>query len=234
MDTFSDHAERISQGSTTLDRHAPREMFATPIQAVAYDGRFVQLTLVPTSAQQRSYVVPGQYVVARFADGQPRFVALYGEPGARTWEFLFEPKAEWDLSQFAPGSAVSVSLAEGRGYPTRFEAIDGVTVFVSGSGIASILPWLQARPEVDSIRVVYALSDQAPETVARASNVVEQLNADFRVVDPSAMTDAAMLQPETIEKQAVLLCGSPRMMRDVAEVLLARGVDPAQIYTNLS
>ena len=230
MDSYSHHVDRISQ--VTLDRHAPREMFVTHVESVIYDGRFVNLTVRPTAAQQLSYAVPGQYVVARFADGQPRFVALYGNPQAALWEFLFEPKPEWDLSQFAPGTSIPMSLADGHGYPTKFEA-SAATVFVSGSGIASVLPWLKATPEVDHVELFYALDDSAPQTLERTHSAVSNLSGEFHLVSPQDMSHHAAVSPANIENHAVLLCGSPRMVRDVAEVLLARGIHHSQIYTNL-
>lgn len=208
-------------------------MFTNPIESVVYDGRFIHLKVTPTLAQRESYEVPGQYVIARFNDGKPRFFALHGPPEAKAWEFLFEPKPEWELEQFAPGFSIDASLAEGVGYPMAFDDYQNVTVFVGGSGIASVLPWLLSKPSVENIRIFFSLAEEAPTTVSRTMLAAQEVKADLSLIDPSQMQSCAEHFPIEHEGNGVLLCGSPRMMRDVAHVLLSRGFQRDQIFTNL-
>jgi ferredoxin-NADP reductase len=234
VDPYEIQAEQIAEGSSALDRLAPRCMFTNPIQSVVYDGRFIHLKVTPTSSQRSSYTVPGQYVVARFSDGKPRFIALYGSPNEEVWEFLFEPKPEWELSQFAPGFSIATSMAEGHGYPMSFSGYRDVAIFVGGSGIAGILPWLSSQPRVENINVFFALGEEAPSTVLRTELAAREVGADLSLIDPSQMKAAAERFPPHPVGYGVLLCGSPRMMKDVAHVLLSRGFHRDQIFTNLS
>jgi len=233
VNPYEIEAEQIAEGDSALDRMAPRSMFVNPIESVVYDGRFIHLKVAPTPAQRQSYVLPGQYVVTRFSDGKPRFIALYGKPEDSTWEFLFEPKPEWELAQFAPGFSIDTSMAEGRGYPMTFEDFKDVTVFAGGSGIAGIIPWLLSKPRVRNIRVFFSLAGEAPSTVSRAMLAAHEVGAELSLIDPSQMPSRAQHFPIECERNGILLCGSPRMMRDVAHVLLSRGFRRDQIFTNL-
>lgn len=229
METFNQQAEQISQAGLRLDRLAPRVTHRNVVESVVYDGRYVQLSLAPSAEQRESHVRPGQYVVARFQDGMPRFIALYSVPGASSWEFLFEPKPDWDLNQFAPGATIQVSEAEGPGFPLEF-GFSKASVFVGGSGIAGVLPWLEAGPQVDEVEVVFHLSDEAPLTLARVERAVDGLNGVLSHVDYPTLVARAAKVPQD---HAVLLCGSPRMMHEVAQTLLGRGFLADQIFTNL-
>lgn len=212
-----------------LDRLAPRVTHRNTIESVVYDGRYIHLSVVPSAEQRASHVYPGQYVVARFQDGSPRFIALFSPPGMPLWEFFFEPKPDWDLSQFAPGSSIQASLAEGPGFPTRF-AQDKSTVFVGGSGIAGVMPWLESLPDLTDVHVVFSLTEQAPGTLARLEQAVARLSGSLSVVDYDELVEQAVQVPTD---HAVLLCGSPRMLREVAHTLLSRGLNAGQIFTNL-
>lgn len=109
-------------------------------------GGLVRLSLEAPAQIAGSYVRPGQYVVFGVGDKTSYFV-LAGDPGAATWELVVRPGGEVATAALAvlPGETLSVSAAQGAGFPMDEAKGHELVVLVTGSGMAAARPVMRAR-----------------------------------------------------------------------------------------
>jgi NAD(P)H-flavin reductase len=109
-------------------------------------GGLVRLSLEAPAPIVGSYVTPGQYV-AFGGGGKTSFFVLAGDPGAATWELVLRPGGDVVTAALAvaPGEAVSVSAAQGDGFPMEEAKGHELLVLVTGSGMAAARPVVRAR-----------------------------------------------------------------------------------------
>lgn len=112
----------------------------------------------------------GQYVEVRHEDSSPDeertiaaairgYFAIASAPGERSWDVLVRDGGSMGarLKGLALGSAVTVSVATGRGFPVEAANERPLVLAVTGSGIAAVLSAIGARIEDGDARRTYLL-----------------------------------------------------------------------------
>jgi sulfhydrogenase subunit gamma (sulfur reductase) len=228
------------------------EMFSAPCQSVAELGpRQVRVSIdVADSAVRASHSVPGQYVNVAFGrDDVPRPYAIASKPGAAVLELLIKtaPERRSLFLGMQPGDRISLSSAQGKGYPT--DALVGRHVWLigAGTGIAPLRSWLEAaldrRTAFGELTVVYGA--RTPNELAFQERFATWAGMGVKVVPVISQPDGTGWAGATGHVQgqlptafsrpaqtSVLLCGMPEMDRATSAALLALGVGPDQIHRN--
>jgi NAD(P)H-flavin reductase len=109
-------------------------------------GGLVEIVLSVADEVRVSYVAPGQYTQIT-AGGEERFFVLSGDPGAPNWRFLTRGGggASDHLLALPLESVVTVTAAQGRGFPYEVARSRDLLIAVTGTGIAAARPLVRAR-----------------------------------------------------------------------------------------
>ncbi len=217
-------------------REATRQTGLVTVVEQWQNGRYVSLLVRIPDVLRHSHRYAGQYSVVTFPGMGPRFLAIASAPGASHWEFLVDPeKADLGrvLSQLRSGDSFYCSIAEGPGYPVNFADFSDVLAVATGSGVASIIPMLDAL-EGSRSRVLYAEKSHdhfaylpTLRAGASAGRYALHLLDGARIEDVSQSLDLHM--PAT----AVLLCGAPATVAALSAYYRDAGVLEHNIFTNL-
>lgn len=219
-----------------ISRDAQRQTELVTVVEQWQNGRYVSLVVRITQDLRGSHTHAGQYSVVTFPGMGPRFLAIASKPLSTEWEFLVDPeKANLGtvLSQLKPGDTFHCSLAEGPGYPTNFSDFSNVLAVATGSGVASIIPMLDAL-EGSRSRVLYA--EKSHDHFAYLQTLQEGAVAgrySLHLLDGERIEDVSQSLNLNLPDTAVLLCGAPATVAALTAYYRAAGVLEQNIFTNL-
>lgn len=192
--------------------------------------------------------LPGQYLTVRIPGaGEPaplRSYSLSGDPCAADYRISVKRDdhglvSRWLHAHIKPGSIVEVAAPRGDFYLA--EGSNPVVLISAGIGVTPVLAMLHALAAARSNRDVWWLhSTRGPETESFASEVtglmrslpharklVFYTRAQGRLDRPAI---AALGLPTDA---AAYLCGPTQFMSDMRDALVAVGLEPAQIHSEL-
>ncbi len=192
--------------------------------------------------------LPGQYLTVRIPGaGEPtplRSYSLSGDPLAGDYRISVKREdhglvSRWLHAHIEPGSVIEAAAPRG-----DFYLADGsrpVVLFSAGIGITPVLAMLHALSVAHSTRDIWWLhTTRNHETQAFAAEVttlVELLPHARQLVfytqtqrRPDRATITALGLPADA---AAYLCGPTQFMSDMRGALIAAGLDPAQIHSEL-
>jgi ferredoxin-NADP reductase/MOSC domain-containing protein YiiM len=192
--------------------------------------------------------LPGQYLTVRIpgaAEPTPmRSYSLSGDSAAGDYRISVKREdhglvSRWLHAHIEPGSVVQAAAPRGEFYLT--EGSNPVALISAGIGITPVLAMLHAISAARSTRDIWWLhTTRDRETQAFATEVetlIESLpHARQRVLytqtqgRPNQTTIAALGLPSDA---AAYLCGPTQFMSDVRDALIAAGLDPTRIHSEL-
>lgn len=198
------------------------------------------------------YTRPGQYFQVKVGDSKPGFFAVASPPDANNagaLEFLIKPAPGTTAEALAAapaGAAVSVSPAQGKGFPMERcppSAFPTLLIFATGSGISPVRALIESGAlgagQRKDVRLYYGTTSAGAAAFAdrldawrKAGVKVTQVFSDAGggyVQDAFAKEAAPIADYATT---AVVLCGQKEMATAVKEMLGARGVLPDSFLAN--
>lgn len=227
---------------------APRARRVFHLNALTFEGpRYVRARVEVDEDFAASVEHPAQYTTMRHGELAPRFLVIASAPGERAWEFLVDRGSTLgaSLARGEVGDEVVLSEAEGEGFAIGAEG--PLLAFTTGSGVATMRPVLEHLRRVAPARVAevalyygeatgedFALAEERARWEALGARIflaredLAEGESGWRYVQDAFAEDAPAL-----EGARVLLSGAPIMMRLVSEALLARGVPPEALLTNV-
>ena len=249
---LAQRVDTIVEATPTIPLETDRTVHSATIDAMWDEGAsYLGLRLAVPEPLAETFTAPGQYVTLRLDDLEPRFLVIANGPSRANgaWEFLVDEAT--DLGQaiagLKPGDSVSVSRAEGPGYPMQRAKGADVHCFVTGSGVASIRPAMhlwEDRPELAprSVTIYYGESashdfafDREFDEWKGAGATIYLCAADLADADDGHryVQHAFEAHDPDLDDVVVFLSGAPVMKRAVADLLLRRGVPIQAIATNM-
>jgi NAD(P)H-flavin reductase len=251
----TDLAQRIDtlvEAAPPIPLETDRAVYPATIDAMWDEGAaYLGIRVRVPEPLRPSFTSPGQYVTVQLDDLEPRFLVIANGPtrSDEGWEFLVDQTTELGqaVAALKPGDSISISGAEGPGYPMGQAAGADVLCFVTGSGVASIRPAMhlwEDRPEEapGSVTIYYGESASpdfafqrefdawrdAGATVYRCAADLADAGDGHRYVQ-----HAFEAHDPDLRDVVVFLSGAPVMKRAVADRLLRRGVPLQSIATNM-
>jgi NAD(P)H-flavin reductase len=193
----------------------------------------------------------GQVAVLEMAGHQPTYMAFASAPEEAEFEFLIKRSVVPNVASalFEPQIAEPVLLQQivGRGFPVEEYRGHDLVFVAMGTGLAPLRSALRhlfhQRENYGRLLVLYgarALDDfcfeEEMDTEWRAHGVelrqvLSQPNGEWS--GPTGYVQSLLdnLIPE-LQQPVALVCGSPKMMAETKERLLALGFAPEKILTN--
>lgn len=193
----------------------------------------------------------GQVAVLEMAGHQPTYIAFASSPEENEYEFLVKRSTAPNVSSalFEPQIAEPILLQQivGRGFPVESYAGHDLVFVAMGTGLAPLRSALRhlfhQRANYGRLIVLYGartLDDFCFEdemtTEWRAHGVelrqvLSQPNGEWS--GPTGYVQSLLdnIIPD-LPQPVALVCGSPKMMADTKERLLALGFAPEKILTN--
>jgi ferredoxin-NADP reductase len=210
-----------------------------------------QVTSFRLEAQDQAALprpLPGQYLTVRSPGaGKPtpiRSYSLSGEPGAGDYRISVKREdhgsvSRWLHSRVEAGSVIEAAAPRGDFYLTEDEI--PVVLISAGIGITPVLAMLHALSAAHSPRYVWWLHTvRNAETQAFAAEVntlIESLPyGKQRVIytQTQGRLDQSTIAALGLPAHAsAYLCGPTRFMADMRDALLAAGLDPAHVHSEL-
>ncbi len=219
------------------------------VVAARWDAALSQafVTLRVPAPVAASYTLAGQYLAVQTPEGTGYF-ALANVPGTPEFEFLVKqagPVASW-LAQASVGTAVQVSLAAGPGFAAQdVQAGAAVLLVAGGTGVTPLRPlWRQLwRQGVVPTLWYGAMQDTALAWRSELDNEAAQGRLTVRYfvsqgapagpVQAGQVTHALLKDALPYARLTAFLCGPDAMVADARTRLLAHGVAPDRVRTNL-
>lgn len=219
---------------STLHLHE-RESFDGRVIDLEPTGRYLAVNVDP-GPFFKTYERPGQYAVVRFPGASPRFLAISSAPGASVWRFLVDPSKgglEPILERLEPNAGLEISYPEGPGYPEDFERFQNILVICTGSGVASVMGMLENWPSALPSEFIYAEALDTEFAWPEELRVLTQrAGIGLRLVSNGQRIEEMEL---TVHGgTAVILCGSEASIDYFSELLISRGANRKNIFTNLA
>ena len=203
------------------------------------------------AAGERPSFQAGQVAVLAMAGLSPTYIAFASAPEEREFEFLIKRSVVPNVTSalFEPQIAEPILLQQiaGRGFPVE-EYADHDLVFVAmGTGLAPLRSALRhlfpQREKYGRLIVLYGARtlddfcfEEEMNTEWRAHGVelrqvLSQPNGEWS--GPTGYVQSLLdnIIPE-LSQPVALVCGSPKMMAETKERLLALGFAPEKILTN--
>ena len=191
---------------------------------------------------------PGQYLTVRIPEAGMstplRSYSLSGDPGAGDYRISVKREdrgvvSQWLHAHIKPGSVIEAAAPRGDFCLT--EGSNPVVMISAGIGITPVLAMLHSLAATHSPRDIWWMHTthdrETQSFAAEVSSLIESLPHARQLVFYTR-TQGRLDQP-TIARlglpvdAAAYLCGPQRFMSDMREALLAVGLDPAHIHSEL-
>ncbi|MBI1764020.1 MAG: hypothetical protein HYR56_21555 [Acidobacteria bacterium] len=193
----------------------------------------------------------GQVAVLEMVDHQPTYIAFASSPEEAEYEFLIKRSAAPNISSalFEPQIAEPVRLQQiiGRGFPVEDYNGHDLVFVAMGTGLAPLRSALRhlfhQRENYDRLIVLYGArtlddfcfeDEMTTEWRAHGVELRQVLSQpDNEWSGPTGYVQSLLdhIIPE-LQQPVALVCGSPKMMAETKERLLALGFAPDKILTN--
>lgn len=204
-----------------------------------------------TTTGARPAFTAGQVAVLEMGDAQPTYIAFASAPEEAEYEFLIKRSGAQNLTGtlFEPNIAQPVTLKEiaGRGFPVEEYPGHDLVFVAMGTGLAPLRSALRhlfhQRENYGRLIVLYGARtlddfcfEEEMTTEWRAHGVeLRQVlsQPDSEWSGPTGYVQSLLdnLIPE-LQQPVALVCGSPKMMAETKERLMALGFAPDKILTN--
>jgi sulfhydrogenase subunit gamma (sulfur reductase) len=191
--------------------------------------------------------LPGQYLKVRAGDKEG-YLALASAPGKVPELLVKRGGALGDaIAALEGGAPVSISDAQGKGYPVEENAGRDLLLFAAGSGITPIRALLDHviahRPSYGRVLLFYG--HRAPGDFAYQQEHATWTAAGIELIkvvsrpdgtDWSGATghvqDALLARKPPVERATAFLCGMKGMVAGVTAALESLGLDKQRIFLN--
>lgn len=206
-----------------------------------------QLTIAPAELSE-SFKLPGQYVVVNLENQKPLYLVIASKVGASQWNFLVRdtnPSTKV-LKDLKVGAQISVSSAQGKGYPMEKLVGQNVVLFSAGTGLASFYSVISeiVGHRSNYERVVLLHGSRIEPELPFKEEMLKWVHEDIEVfVTLSKPSDSwafheghvqSILNHEKIDLTdfKALICGPNQMVKDVSVVAAEFGLNPKDIFSN--
>ena len=206
-----------------------------------------QLNLEPGELSS-SFQIPGQYVVISLENQKPIYMVIASNIGATNWSFLIRDAnaSTKILKELKVGDSISVSAAQGKGYPIEKLVNKNVILFSAGTGLAAfysvIGKIISARQDFKKVILMHGsrLESELPyreEMIKWVENEIEVFVTLSQPEDSWAFYEGHVQEILKNEKlklntYSALICGPNQMMKDVTEAAESYGLLKNNIFTN--
>jgi ferredoxin-NADP reductase/MOSC domain-containing protein YiiM len=195
--------------------------------------------------------LPGQYLTVKIADaGDPaptRSYSLSGPPGARYYRISVKREEHGLVSRWLHDHAeagVVLDCAAPRGDFYLVEDTGPVVLVSAGVGVTPVMAMAHALAAAKSTRQIWWLHTTQAEATYAFADEVAALLASLPNVQQHVFYTRAADAPARLDRQSVAalglptdatayLCGPAAFMADIRDALVAAGLDPAHIHTEL-
>lgn len=247
---ISARVERLLTAQPAAPPEARRVRRSFAIEETWREGpRYVGMRIRVDAEFADAYRRPGQYVTLKVEGWPARFYVIAARPEKDLWEFLVDGQGELGpvLAGLEAGDEVLVSMPEGVGFDPGEASGEIVTMFCTGSGLATMRPllerWFEYGEDVPQSAALYygerrsgdfayeeLLSRWASSglTVARAAE-----RGGLDEIPHEYVQDAFDADHPPVDDAFAYLSGAPVMIQIVAEKLLNLGVSPSRIKVNI-
>ena len=247
---ISARVERLLTAQPAAPPEARRVRRWCDVEATWEEGpRYIGMRIRVDEEFAEAYRRPGQYVTLKVEGWPARFYVIAARPEDDVWEFLIDCQGELGpvLADLEAGSELLVSMPEGVGFDAREAGDKVVTMFCTGSGLATMRPlverWLEpggARPSSMSLYygerrigdfAYQAILDDWTSAGVDVHRSAEQGESDeivHRYVQHAFDADHP-----PIDDAFAYVSGAPVMIQIVAEKLLTLGMAPSRIKVNI-
>lgn len=188
----------------------------------------------------------GQFLTAHVEDHKPAFFAIASGPGEPV---VLLVKRQGDAAEalcaMAPGAAVEVSDAMGKGFELPDDATSPLLILATGSGISAVRPVIQhevARGLPRPVTLLYGVF--APEYRSFVEDLEAWAEAGVTVHTVCDRASDAWTGPRgfvqdvagtlglTSDDVDLVLCGFPAMTEAAKARFVEAGLDPARVHLN--
>jgi ferredoxin-NADP reductase/MOSC domain-containing protein YiiM len=192
--------------------------------------------------------LPGQYLTVRLpgaAEPAPmRSYSLSGDPGAADYRISVKREehglvSRWLHAHLEPGSVVEAAAPRGDFYLT--DGSNPLVLISAGIGVTPVLAMLHALSAARSTREIWWLhTNRNRETQAFAAEVARLVESlpHARQLVRYTQTQGRLDRPTIFglglpADAAAYLCGPTQFMTDMRDALIATGLEPAHIHSEL-
>lgn len=238
--------EQLLSAQPPSPPEAGRTRRAFSVVATGSQGaRHGTLEIAVDEAFDSAYSRPGQYVTLGIGDGEPRFYVIASRVRRQHWEFLIDRRGQLgpELTALSVGDEVVVSRPEGQGFKTS-PPPQRALLFCTGSGLATMRPLIESwlgggdRPEQIALyygerkRTDFAYTDLL-EGWRDREGVSVFLVAETDQPGQRYVQQAFAADHPPLAQAVAYLSGASVMIRTVSQVLMARGIAPGNLRTNI-
>ncbi|MBX6742347.1 MAG: 2Fe-2S iron-sulfur cluster binding domain-containing protein [Acetobacteraceae bacterium] len=226
------------------ERHSARVLRVEPLcEDVTH------LVLEVPEAESLAWV-PGQYMNIHLEDGRSRSFSMASRPSGGRLDFHVRriPGGDFTerrLARLRPGDMLEVELPLGS-FVYREADFRPLLMLATGTGIAPIKSMLEALaedPGCPPVTLYWGMRRRSDLYAHEQLRALGERLSDFRYIPVLSRADAAWagrrgyVQQAALEdlgdlsEHAIYLCGSPAMIADAKQALIARGASMRHIYT---